>query len=136
MDGDFRMKNLIIALIVMVFTNGQVLKGKASWYDETDRKAPMASGYMFDARRLECAHKSLPFGTNVKIHRQKTNLEVNCVISDRGPYIEGRIIDLAPAAARKLDMIRAGVVPVEVTIIQLGACRKYGCKFKRGEIAK
>ncbi|MEC8422261.1 MAG: RlpA-like double-psi beta-barrel domain-containing protein, partial [Myxococcota bacterium] len=69
------------------------------------------------------AHKSLPFGTVVRVTRTDTGASVRVVINDRGPVVEGRFIDLARAPARRIDMLRAGVVPVELTVV--GCRRRY-----------
>ena len=74
-----------------------------------------ANGEWAYATRLTAAHKSLPFGTMVKVTHKKTGKSVVVRINDRGPYIKGRIIDLTPAGARALGF--SGLAPVELTIV-------------------
>jgi rare lipoprotein A len=95
--------------------------GKASWYGAELAGNPTASGETFRPSHRTAAHPSLPFGTVVRVTRPDTGQQVRVVINDRGPYAKGRIIDLARRAARKIDMIEAGVVEVELQII---GCKK------------
>ena len=88
--------------------------GYASWYDEPQMTA---SGERFDPHALTAAHRTLPFGTRVRVTNTRNGRSVIVRINDRGPYGHGRIIDLSKAAARKLDMLDAGVVPVQLEIL-------------------
>ena len=89
--------------------------GYASWYGEAQMTA---SGERFDRHALTAAHRSLPLGTRVRVTNQKNGKSVVVRINDRGPYGgHGRIIDLSEAAARKLDMIDAGVAPVTLEVL-------------------
>jgi rare lipoprotein A len=88
----------------------------ASYYGEKFRGRPTASGEIFDPDQMTAAHKTLAFGTVVKVTRVDNGKSVTVRINDRGPFVEGRIIDLAEAAARKIDMIAAGVVKVRVEV--------------------
>lgn len=63
---------------------------------------------------MTAAHKTLPFGTKVKVKNLRNGHTVKVRINDRGPFVRGRVIDLSKKAARKLGMIRDGVVPVEL----------------------
>jgi rare lipoprotein A len=92
-------------------------RGMATYYgDEAGSKT--ASGERFDKRGLTAAHRTLPFGTRVRVTNTKNGRSVIVRINDRGPYgNRGRIIDLSEAAARRLDMIDAGVVPVIVEVV-------------------
>ena len=92
------------------------LTGEASWYGEKFHKRQTASGERFDMNKLTAAHPSLPFNTIVLVENLNNGRKVRVRINDRGPFIEGRIIDLSRKAAEKLDMIRAGVVPVRLEI--------------------
>jgi len=74
-----------------------------------------ANGEWAYASRLTAAHKTLPFGTMVKVTHKKTGKSVVVRINDRGPYIKGRVIDLTPAGARALGF--SGLAPVELTIV-------------------
>lgn len=91
--------------------------GAASWYGKELAGNPTASGERFRPGRRTAAHPTLPFGTVVKVTRPDTGRSVRVVINDRGPFVKGRIIDLAQRAARRLDMIEAGVVTVELRVV-------------------
>lgn len=92
-------------------------EGVASFYSDRFQGATTASGEPFDQQALTAAHQSLPFGTKVLVTRPDTGQEVEVLINDRGPFIQGRIIDLSKRAAAKLGMIRRGTVPVMVTLL-------------------
>jgi rare lipoprotein A len=89
----------------------------ASYYSDKYQGKLTANGEHFDVDRLTAAHRTLPFGTRVRVTNLKNGRSVVVRINDRGPYVSGRIIDLTPAAARQLDMVRAGVVPVKLEIL-------------------
>lgn len=74
----------------------------------------MANGKKFSQHKLTAAHKTLPFGTKVKVINLSNHHTVKVRITDRGPFVEGRIIDLSKKAAKRLDMVDAGVVSVEI----------------------
>ena len=88
--------------------------GKASWYGGRHHGGPTASGERFNKNAMTAAHKTFPFGTRVRVTNLKNGRSVVVRINDRGPYGPGRVIDLSEAAAREIDMIEAGVVPVRV----------------------
>lgn len=92
-------------------------EGVASFYSDRFQGATTASGEAFDQQALTAAHPSLPFGTKVLVTRPDTGQEVEVLINDRGPFIQGRIIDLSKRAAAKLGMIRRGTAPVMVTLL-------------------
>ena len=91
-----------------------VQMGKASWYGGKWHGGPTASGETYNKRSMTAAHRSLPFGTRVRVTNLRNGKSVVVRINNRGPYIKGRIIDLSEAAAEQLGMIKAGVVPVKV----------------------
>jgi rare lipoprotein A len=105
------------------FANGQTEHGYASWYCNQDG-IHTASGERFDERKLTAAHRHLPFGTIVRVTNEQNGRSVDVRINDRGPWTGGRLIDISSAAADVLDMKRAGVVPVDVEILQLGNGRR------------
>lgn len=98
--------------------------GKASWYGHALAGNPTASGEPFRPWKRTAAHPSLPLGTVVKVTRPDTGQSVRVVINDRGPYSKGRIIDLSRKAARRIDMLDAGVATVELRVV--------GCKERYG----
>jgi rare lipoprotein A len=95
-----------------------VQRGLATFYGGAHQGGPTASGERFDKRRLTAAHRTLPFGTRVRVTNTRNGRSVEVRINDRGPYGHGRIIDVSEAAARRLDMIDAGVVPVIVEVVK------------------
>jgi rare lipoprotein A len=91
---------------------GELGRGKASWYGPGFQGKRTASGERFDMNGLTAAHRTLPFGTRVRVRNTKNGREVVVRINDRGPQIQSRIIDLSRAAAAELDLVRAGEAPV------------------------
>ena len=87
-------------------------RGKASWYGPGFHGKRTASGERFDMNDLTAAHRTLPFGTRVRVRNIQNGLEVVVRINDRGPQIRDRIIDLSKAAAAALDLLQAGEAPV------------------------
>jgi rare lipoprotein A len=88
--------------------------GEASWYGKRFQGRTTASGERFDRNQLTAAHRKLRFGTCVNVENLSNGRKVKVRINDRGPYAGGRIIDVSEAAARKLDMIEAGVARVRL----------------------
>ena len=94
------------------------LKGLASYYAEPYHGRPTASGEIFDSYRdMTAAHRTLPFNTLVRVTNEENGRNVDVRINDRGPFVKGRVIDVSLKAARELDMVRAGVAPVKLTIL-------------------
>lgn len=103
--------------------------GKASYYSRALAGRATASGERYDPRALTAAHRTLPFGTIVRVERTDARgvrdaLAVDVRINDRGPFVRGRVIDLSEAAARSLEMLREGVVPVRVRVLELPTARR------------
>ncbi len=96
-------------------TEGQVEEGLASYYADRYHGRQTASGERFDQQAMTAAHRSLPFGTRVRVTRLDNGRETVVRINDRGPYSRGRIIDLSRRAARELGMESDGTVRVRVT---------------------
>ena len=95
-------------------------EGMASWYGLEYHGRITASGERFNQNAMTAAHKELPFGTVVRVTNQLNGRDIVVRINDRGPFIPGRIIDLSRKAARKLDMIEPGVVPVTIRVLEWG----------------
>jgi len=97
--------------------------GKASWYKMGSRTA---SGERMDANALAAAHRTLPFGTQVRVENLKNHRTVVVRINDRGPFVGGRVIDVTRGAAVQLGMISSGTARVKVTVVDggpdLGSC--------------
>jgi rare lipoprotein A len=88
--------------------------GVASYYAHKYHGRTTASGERFDMNDLTAAHKTLPFGTRVRVTNLDNGKSVTVRVNDRGPFVKGRVIDLSLAAAKKVDMVKAGLANVEV----------------------
>lgn len=95
----------------------RVLQGMASWYGPGFHGRQSASGERFNQNALTAAHRSLPFGTQVRVTNLNNGRSVIVKINDRGPFSGGRIIDLSAGAARVIGMVRSGVAPVKVEVL-------------------
>ena len=100
-----------------VHSDPDLLYGKASWYHDSLQGNPTASGEPYDRNALTAAHRSLPFGTRVRVESLSNGRTVEVMINDRGPFVDGRIIDLSRRAAERLDMVQQGVIEVSVEVI-------------------
>jgi len=81
----------------------------ASWYGKAYHNRPMANGEPFNMYANTIAHKDLPFGTKVELHNSVTGQKARAVVTDRGPFIEGRDVDLSYGLAEKLSLVNKGV---------------------------
>jgi rare lipoprotein A len=97
-----------------------VFSGEASYYSDKLAGRSTASGEPYDPRAFTAAHRSLPFGTVVRVVRSNPPGAVYVKINDRGPFARGRVLDLSRAAAESLSMMRAGVIPVRAEILEYG----------------
>lgn len=97
-----------------------VEEGQASWYGKKFHGRKTASGEKFNMHALTAAHKTLPFGTRVKVTNLDNSKSVVVKINDRGPFTKGRIIDLSYAAAKKVGMIESGVARVRIKVVKKG----------------
>ena len=91
--------------------------GLASFYADKYHGKPTASGETFDMHKLTAAHRTLPFGTRVKVTHTGSKRSVTVRINDRGPFIPGRIIDVSRAAAEELQLVQAGLAEVRVEVM-------------------
>ncbi len=98
-------------------------EGLASYYADFFHGQKTASGEMYDSATLTGAHRELPFGTIVEVTNLDNQRSVKIKINDRGPFVENRIIDLSKAAAKKLEFIQQGIVPVQLKIVRPVAVR-------------
>jgi len=89
----------------------------ASWYGHPYHGRRAAGGQIYDMNKLTAAHRTLPFGTRVRVHNLANDASVEVVINDRGPFIEGRLIDLSLAAARILKLQQAGLARVRLELL-------------------
>lgn len=97
---------------------GQTFTGKASYYGPGFHGRKCANGEVFDMYKLTCAHKTLPFGTMLKVTNQANGKSTIVEVTDRGPYVGGRILDLSKGAAMEIDMIAAGVASVTIEVLK------------------
>jgi rare lipoprotein A len=112
-----------LALAVCGHAQGQpvalaVEEGIASWYGAAFDGQRSASGEIFDSGQLTAAHRTLPFGTRVRVHRLGSAESIVVRINDRGPYIESRIIDLSYAAAQRLGVTDPGLFRVAIEVLE------------------
>jgi rare lipoprotein A len=105
---------------------GDTESGLASWYGHPYHGRPAANGEIYDMEKLTAAHRTLPFETWVHVTNLNNAKAVDVRITDRGPFIDRRVIDLSHAAARAIDMIGPGVVPVRIEVIRAPAAATAG----------
>jgi rare lipoprotein A len=110
----------LISLISIAISVAQIQKGTASFYADKFEGKQTASGEKYKHKKLTAAHKSLPFGTIVKVTNLDNGLSVEVRINDRGPFVENRIIDLSRSAAEKLKFINQGLDEVQIEVIDAG----------------
>lgn len=106
---------------------GYEASGIASWYGRGDTGRPTASGAPFDPNALRVAHKTLPFGTWVRIRNLRDGREAVAMVDDRGPFYAGRVVDGTPAVAERLGFYGEGTARVRVTAVpvaQLSAAQR------------
>jgi rare lipoprotein A len=112
---------LLLAAIAITSCSGSrkfTEVGQASYYSNKFQGKKMANGDRYRKGKLTAAHKTLPFGTKVKVTNQQNGKTVKVKITDRGPHARGRIVDLSLAAANRLNMVDAGTAPVKLKVIR------------------
>ena len=114
---------LVFTVLLLFFGTHSIsaheLNGLASWYGGKFNGRLTANGEIFDTNQLTAAHKTLPFGTIVRVTNQTTGKFVLVRINDRGPFVENRVIDLSRAAADIIGLTAAGVAPVSLEVVHL-----------------
>lgn len=110
------MKAVIYCLIILLFASCASIKeqGRASYYADKFVGRKTASGARFSQHKRTAAHRTLPFGTKLKVKNLDNGRTVRVRVNDRGPFVAGRMIDLSKKAARKLGMLQHGVANVEI----------------------
>lgn len=115
---------LIFIFSLFLFTLGsafaQIQKGTASFYADKFEGKQTASGEKYKHKKLTAAHKTLPFGTIVKVTNLENQESVEVSINDRGPFVTGRVIDLSRSAAEKLKFINQGLAEVQIEVVDAG----------------
>lgn len=97
-----------------VAKNAQVEIGNASYYANSMNGRRTASGEIYNTKKYTAAHRSLPFGTMIRVTMLQNGKSVIVKVNDRGSYVKGRVIDLSLASAQKLGLIRAGIAKVKI----------------------
>jgi rare lipoprotein A len=110
-------KNVLISLFFLFFSTlfafaGQI--GKASFYSHKLKGKHTSNGGKYHPDSLTCAHRSLPFGTLLRVFNPVNNKEVIVRVTDRGPHRKNVLIDLSYSAAKQLDIVRQGIASVIV----------------------
>ncbi len=103
--------------------------GLASWYGPPYNKRRGANGKIYNMHAMTAAHRTLPMGSIVRVTNTKTGDSAVVEITDRGPFVEGRILDLSLAAAKKTGVWRAGVMPVRMEVLRTPAPLDSGGKW-------
>jgi rare lipoprotein A len=120
----------LAAFAVLGSTSAQAAGcGHASWYALTSKTA---SGERMNPAKLTAAHRSLPFGTKVKVTNKRNGKSVIVRINDRGPFIKGRVIDVSKAAAQNIGMVRSGTAQICYQIINASNDKVAGKGLKDG----
>lgn len=96
---------------------GKRIAGLASWYGRQHQGRRTASGEAYDMNKLTAAHRTFPFGTRLRVTNIENGRSVVVRVNDRGPHVDGRILDLSHQAATTLGMIDAGVARVEAVVL-------------------
>lgn len=115
------MKNLLkIFALNLLFTTSLLAQdeefGLASYYSDLFHGKPTASGELYDKTKYTCAHKTYPFGTLLKVTRLDNNKSVQVKVTDRGPFISGRVVEISKAAANAIGLVQDGSTRVKVEL--------------------
>ena len=116
----FRVKEQSSSPVPSSNSASSIQEGIASYYAEQFHGRKTSNGEVFDMYKFTAAHRTLPFGTKVRVKNLENRREVIVRINDRGPFKLERIIDLSYAAARQLEMIGSGTAKVQLEIIETG----------------
>jgi rare lipoprotein A len=111
------------------FPTGNTQRGMASWYGEDFHGKQTSNKEIYDMYSMTAAHKTLPFGTHVKVTNLTNGKSVVVRINDRGPFVKGRIIDLSFAAAQKLGMSETGISPVVIKVLKRFSPKKSSQRY-------
>lgn len=110
----------LVLIVSLVSCSHKIVEsGKASYYADKFDGRKTSNGEIFKQRKKTAAHRTLPFGTKVTVRNLSNGRTVKVRINDRGPFVKGRMIDLSKKAAKKLDMVNAGVADVEIKYKQV-----------------
>jgi rare lipoprotein A len=113
---------LLPALVLLAGCGGSrnafTQSGQGSYYADKFAGRPTTSGAPYRPGKMTAAHNTLPFGTRIKVTNVRNGKSVKVTVNDRGPHVKGRIVDVSRKAAEKLDLVDAGVVPVQLKVIK------------------
>jgi len=109
---------IVVLCTIATMAKAQTYTGTASYYGVGFHGRKSASGSVYNMYKFTCAHKTLPFGTILKVTNLKNGKSTVVEVTDRGPYIKGRIIDVSKVAAAELDMVKSGIAKVRVEVIK------------------
>ena len=98
-------------------TPGTRIVGLASWYGQRHQGHATASGETYDMNKLTAAHRTMPFGTRLRVTNVENGRSVVVRVNDRGPWVNGRVLDVSLAAAKTLGMLADGVTKVEIVVL-------------------
>lgn len=105
--------------------------GKMAWYGAELAGNTTANGETFDPGQMTAAHRTYPFNSIVRVYRVDTGKSIEVRINDRGPFVQGRVIDLSRRAAEKLDLIEDGIAPCRVEVLEYPAVEPGGPRARR-----
>jgi len=132
MKRRFNLRLLILPIAIFIISSctlpasrppyaaGYIERGTASWYGAEFHGRPTTSGEIYNMYGLTAAHRLMPLGTVAKVTNLENGRSVVVKINDRGPFVEGRIIDLSYSAAEALGMVDAGLSNVEIEVLKWG----------------
>ncbi|MDX1979946.1 MAG: septal ring lytic transglycosylase RlpA family protein [Bryobacteraceae bacterium] len=103
---------------------GETQSGIASWYGHPYHGRRAANGEVYDMHKLTAAHRTWAFDTIVRVRNLSNDREVDVRITDRGPFVRGRIIDLSRAAAEYIDLVRPGVTKVKLKVLRTPSAKR------------
>lgn len=106
-----------LMMLMLTLLTAQTEKGEASYYADSFQGKPTANGEPYDRNKLTAAHRTLPFGTRLRVTRTDNGKSVVVRVNDRGPHKAGRVVDLSYAAAAQIGLVRDGVAPVKIEVV-------------------
>ncbi|MEN2997850.1 MAG: septal ring lytic transglycosylase RlpA family protein [Brevinematia bacterium] len=119
--GIFVVTFLLSFLPICFGSQEEYFYGYISFYGEEFAGRKTASGAVFDYNKYTCASRTLPFGTILEVMNTKNGKSVVVMVNDRGPFVEGRILDISKRSAQEIDMIRDGITFARIRIVKLGS---------------
>lgn len=112
------MRKILMSMILVVMVlSVKAKEGVASYYHDSLHGNLTANGEIYKTNKISCAHKTLPFGTILKITNKRNGKVVIARVNDRGPFIKGRDVDLSRKAAEQIGMVQRGVIKIEYEIV-------------------